>query len=43
MGGNNSSRWHQHNKKTTIEECLTLGSSDLAKDGFLTLTPALGA
>jgi hypothetical protein len=35
MGGYNSSRWHAHNKKTTVEECLALRVSDLAKNGFL--------
>jgi hypothetical protein len=35
MGGFGSGRWGQHTKKTTVEECLTLGIRQVIKAGLL--------
>jgi hypothetical protein len=32
MGGYNSSRWHWHNKKTTVEQCLSFSVRDVLGD-----------
>jgi hypothetical protein len=42
MGGCGSTRWRLHDRKTTVEECLALRVSDLARDGFLANYNATG-
>ena len=33
MGGPGSGRWGWHDKKATVEDCLTLSAGTLARDG----------
>lgn len=42
MGGYGSGRWRWHNKKTTVEECLTLDVRKLARNGMLANTAGSG-
>ena len=43
MGGYGSTRWGEHRKKTTVEQCLVLDAWKLARDGLLGVTPAAGS
>ena len=42
MGGYGSGRWHGHLKADTVEDCLTLDISDLARRGFMSGALATG-
>ena len=42
MGGAGSGRWGWHDKKTTVEECLVLSASKLARDGIIAQSPGSG-
>jgi hypothetical protein len=42
MGGSGSGRWGWHDKKTTVEECLTLSAGKLARDGIIAESPGSG-
>lgn len=36
LGGLGSGRWHLHNKKMTVEDCLVLSITKLSRDGLIT-------
>jgi hypothetical protein len=42
MGGSGSGRWGWHDKKTTVEECLSLSAGKLAWDGIVAQSPGAG-
>jgi hypothetical protein len=42
MGGSGSGRWRWHDKKTTVEECLTLSAGKLAREGIIAQSPGSG-
>jgi hypothetical protein len=39
MGGSGSGRWRWHDKRSTVEECLILSASNLARDGIIAESP----
>jgi len=42
MGGAGSGRWGWHDKKSTVEECLTLNAGKLARDGVVAQSTGSG-
>jgi len=42
MGGKGSGRWHQHNPMVTVEECLILSATELARSGVIALGKTSG-